>query len=169
VKQIVKRSNKSRASFVTCSQEPVAESDLALRYRCQISLTELALFIRGSVVQAASTTWRVFRLSSPDETLRARYGGLSKWNATCAVCGDPLILPEGPLPPRCFSIGAKDVRIGNFLARSDVSRNRGVVYNCLVDFIDGNYFSHTFGNFFMYFAELYHPACKQHREKRVLM
>jgi hypothetical protein len=147
----------------------VAESDLALRYRYQISLTELALFIYSSIIQAASTTWRIFRLSSPNKTLRARYGGLSKWNATCAIYSDPLILPEGPVPPQYFSIGAKDVRIGNFLARLDVSRNRGIIYNCLIDFINGNYFSHTFGNFFIYFAELYHPAYKQHREKRVLI
>jgi hypothetical protein len=152
---------------------------LAKRNYLRLQFTELALFLRGSVISAIFSTWQLFafpRWQSRDDRYRTKFESLFRWKNICAVCGKELEGPDGELPDQFPSVGMKDTRLGSFLSRSGISGNRGDVYDCFSGLTSGFFsswngiedtWSHGVGVIFFYYAELYHPQCKPSREKEI--
>jgi len=148
------------------------KSALSHDYHRRTLVAELALFVHGSVVSAITGTLQLFSLPNTHQDRHrstAKFESLLKWKDTCAVCGTSLSLPEGELPSGAhslISIGMRDIRMGNYQARSTVSANRGDVYFCFAEFVSGDIgWSHGLGPYFFYFGELYHRSCKPFRGK----
>jgi hypothetical protein len=153
------------------SEDQSTDTLLAKRNHLHLQFTELALFLRGSVISAIFSAWQLFafpRWQSRDDIYR--------WKNICAVCRKELEGPDEELPDRFPSVGMKDIRLGSFLSRSGISDNRGDVYDCFSGLTSGflsswngieDTWSHGVGAIFIYYAELYHPECKPFREKKI--
>ena len=109
------------------------EVTLAKNHRVHMLMAELGTFIHGCEISAITLTWQLPPLSgSREKQGRAKFEGLLKWNDVCAFCGGKLSLPGGSIRHTAFRVGTKDVRIGDYLTRSQVSNNRGDIYNCFL-------------------------------------
>jgi hypothetical protein len=128
-------------------------------------VAELALFLHGSVINAASLGL------PPASTLQDRrlydFQRMLEWDDSCTVCKGKLELPSQP-SRRMLSIGIRDIRLGNPVVRMAVSNNRADVYDCFVEFTRKRPFVQISQPFFFYFACLYHPWCKAKRGRGIL-
>jgi hypothetical protein len=97
-------------------QENVGDSQASQAYLCHIIITELALFIRACVMEAAAITGHRVCLNQKE-----KYQKFLTWKDTCAVCKEPLTLPEDFT--RAISVGVRNSRVGNPVARLETSSN----------------------------------------------
>jgi hypothetical protein len=143
-------------------------------------MAELRVFVHGCAICAILLTWKSHLRRGPSaERQMEIFECLLRWNNKCASCGGTLLLPEtgtSTIPTSAlFRVGMVDVRVGDYLTRSQVSTNRGDVYRCFSPLIGVEWhrgsqdWGDEFGPFFHYFAFLYHPHCKPSREKEVLL
>ena len=90
------------------------------------------------------------------------------------MCGYKINLPYVSVLLRgagfAVSVGTRYIKLGDFTARQEVSTNRADVFECLSEFTTC-YVKKPFVKispiFLLYFAELYHPSCRQKRGRDV--
>ncbi|CZR59127.1 uncharacterized protein PAC_09019 [Phialocephala subalpina] len=139
------------------SQEKSECSEASRAYLSRIIMTDLALFIRALVLDATKLAGH--RLILPQ---KEKYQRMLRWKDTCAVCKEPLTLPENFT--RAISVGTRDARTGSIVARAETSSNRGGVYRCLQELCSDIFYVNC-EIVFWYFANMYHRVCKPYREK----
>jgi len=119
--------------FEITSQETPDGLVLTQRHRRHSLITELAIFLRGCVINAAMTTKRT-HLYADNISVPKPFEILLSWKNTCTLCGGLLRVPKEDAGRRALSVGVKDIRIGNRIARSEVSTKRLDIYDCLSEF-----------------------------------
>jgi hypothetical protein len=154
----------NKLTFSGCPSNPYLDVDGPASH-CRPLLAELALFLRGSVINAAALG---LPPASTTQDLRLyTFRRMLEWDDSCTFCKGKLELPS-QASRRMLSIGVKDIRQGNPIVRMAVSKNRGDVYDCFVEFARKKPFVQISQPFFFYFACLCHPWCKAKRGKFVL-
>lgn len=163
----MKRSPESGATIfeISCTHL-LDEFALAKAHRVRMLMAELGTFVHGCEISAITLTWQLSPLSGPvDKQRKVKFESLLEWNNTCATCGGKLLLPEGRIQHLALRVGMKDVRVGDYLTRSEISDNRADIYDCfsaLTADITNEYqgWGDNISPISLYYANLYHPWCK---------